>query len=94
MATSFLDANRDPNGFQQITDLAASVGLTVPAGSDVAIIQVTDQAVRWRDDGVDPTPTVGMRLAAGSDFLYTGDLSEIEFIEEAAGAIVNVSYYE
>lgn len=82
-------------GYQQITTaaLASAVGLTVPAGAQAAIIQVNTQNVRWRDDGTNPTSTVGMRLRSGSEFLYTGELSKIKFIREASGAILNVSYY-
>ena len=60
----------------------------------VALIQAEDQNVRWRDDGTDPTASVGMLLEAGKDMLYTGDLGAIKFIEEAASAKLNVSYYE
>jgi hypothetical protein len=96
MATTVSDANRDPAGYQQLTSLATATALTVPAGADVAIIQAEAQAVRWRDDGTDPTSSVGMRLAAGSDFLYTGRLSALRFIQDDAvpPAILNVSYYE
>jgi hypothetical protein len=83
-----------PAGYQQITDVAASVGLTVPTGSVLALVQAQDQAVMWRDDGTDPTGTVGMVLSAGETLVYNGDLSAIEFIETAASAKLNVSYYK
>jgi hypothetical protein len=83
-----------PAGYQQITDVSASVGLTVPTGSVLALVQAQDQAVRWRDDGTDPTGTVGMVLSAGETLVYNGDLSAIEFIETAASAKLNVSYYK
>ena len=88
-------------GYQQITSLSASSALTVPTmdknGSKqqptVAIIIPETQAVRWRDDGTDPTSTVGMPLAAGVALQYDGDLSKIRFIESTAGAKLNISYY-
>lgn len=80
-------------GYQQITDLSASVGLTVPVGSTLAVIQAESQNVRWRDDGTDPTATVGMRLEPGDLFFYTGSLSGIKFIEEAASGKLNISYF-
>ncbi len=82
-----------PLGFQFITSLATSTPLTVPTGATEALIQVMSQNVRWRDDGVAPTATVGMQLRAGGDMLYTGKLTAIRFIEEALGASLNVSYY-
>jgi hypothetical protein len=49
--------------------------------------------VRWRDDGTDPTASVGMPLAAGVPFAYDGDLTRIRFIQQSASAVLNVSYY-
>lgn len=80
-------------GYQQITDVSAAVGLTVPSGAAYAIIQCESQAVRWRDDGTNPTAGVGMRLLTTGELYYDGDLSAIKFIQEAATAKLNVSYY-
>jgi len=80
-------------GYQQITDLSAAVGLTVPAAAMAALIQAEGAVVRWRDDGTDPEATVGMRLLQDFDMWYTGDLSAITFIEESASATLNISYY-
>jgi hypothetical protein len=88
-------------GYQQITSLSSAVGLTVPAVDAnglsvkpaIAIITPEVSGVRWRDDGTDPTATVGMPLAAGVTLQYDGDLKKIRFIQQTAGAILNVSYY-
>ena len=88
-------------GYQQITTLSSATALTVPvvdanglsAKPTLALIVSETQAVRWRDDGVDPTASVGMPLAVGVTLQYDGDLSRIRFIEQAAGAILNISYY-
>ena len=87
-------------GTQTAVSLAAATALTVPTGATLAIITVegTNNAggicARWRDDGTDPDATTGMTLVAGADFLYTGDFSAIKFIETAASAKLNVSYYK
>lgn len=84
----------DRLGYQQITNVSAAVGLTVPAGTSMALIQVETQTVRWRDDGTNPTATVGMVLAPGSTLEYTGSsFGSIKFIEVAASATINISYY-
>lgn len=88
-----VDAKLKPLGYQQITVLTSAVGLTPPPGTRVALIQSITEGVRWRDDGTNPTATVGMSLAAGADLLYSGDLVAIKFFEEAASAELNVSYY-
>lgn len=88
-------------GYQQITSLSSSTGLTLPATDPnglnctpaFALIIAETQGVRWRDDGVAPTTTVGMPLAVGIPLQYDGDLSKIRFIEQTAGAKLNISYY-
>ena len=88
-------------GYQQITSLSAATGLTVPiidvqglsCKPVIAIITPETQAVRWRDDGVAPTASVGMPLAAGVTLQYDGDLTKIQFIEQTASAKINISYY-
>lgn len=80
-------------GYQQITSLSAATGLTIPAGATLAVITPVTQGVRWRDDGVDPTATVGMPVAAGAYFNYDGDLNRIRFIQATASAELNISYY-
>lgn len=80
-------------GYQQLTNLASATTLTVPAGTSVALIQAEAQDVRWRDDGTNPTATVGMILSAGQTLLYdAADLAIIAFIQTAASAKVNVTY--
>lgn len=88
-------------GYQQITGLNTVKGLDVPVvdvngfriGPVVAIITVESQGVRWRDDGVDPTATVGMPISPGVTLQYDGDLGKIKFIQQSNGAIINVAYY-
>ena len=88
-------------GYQQITSLSAATGLTVPqvdlnglaCRPSIAIITAETQAVRWRDDDVNPTASVGMPLASGATLQYDGDLTKIKFIEQTASAKINVTYY-
>lgn len=82
-----------PLGFQQLASLGSATALTPPAGARVALIQVDNTAVRWRDDGTNPTSSVGIKVGADQDLVYTGDLAAIRFIQTAAGAAINVSYY-
>ena len=82
-----------PLGYQQITSLSAAAGLTIPTGAVIAILNAEDQDVRWRDDGTDPTATVGMVLPRGSYYTYGGTLSALKLIEETASAKLNISYY-
>lgn len=88
-------------GYQQITTLTSAVGLTVPTRDlnglackpAIAIITPLTAAVRWRDDGVDPTAAIGMPLAAGVTLQYDGDLTKIKFIQNGGTAELNITYY-
>lgn len=81
-------------GYQQITSLSSSTALTVPAGTSYVMITAEAQAIRWRDDGVAPTASVGYPLPAGAELIYTGaDATLLRFIQQTAGAIINVCYY-
>ena len=86
-----------PCGYQQITNVSAAIGLTPPTTAPQlpvrAIIICTTQAVRWRDDGTDPSATAGMPLPVNTPLVYDGDLKKIKFFEQAAGAVLNISYY-
>jgi hypothetical protein len=80
-------------GYQQLTSLASAAALTVPTGATVALIQAESQSIRWRDDGTNPTTSVGMVLAAGETVFFTGSLSAFRAIEVSASAKLNISYY-
>lgn len=90
-------------GYQQIVGPATSTALTVPTRSSqtgvagtptVAVIVVESQTVRWRDDGVAPTASIGMPIYPGGVLVYDGDLTRIRFIQSSASATINVSYYK
>lgn len=81
-------------GYQQYTSLGSATGLSsIPQGATMVLITPESQAIRWRDDGTDPTASVGMPITVGAYFNYDGDLNKIKFIEQSSGAKINVSYY-
>lgn len=82
-----------PLGYQQIVTVTTSTALTVPDGTTVAVIQVESEDVRWRDDNVAPTTSVGYLLAAGAEMSYASDPTRLRFIETTVGAKLNVVYY-
>lgn len=97
MAQKVVTDDLIPNGFEQIAGAAASTALTVPTGSTKAFISVEDQEIRWRDDGVAPTATVGMLQKVGVERLYEGGvagLAAFRLIELVASAEVNITYYK
>ena len=90
-------------GYQQVlaAGTVAAFNLTPPnpypsnklGPATYAIIQAEAQALRWRDDGIDPTTTSGMVIPAGGELRYDGDIRNIRLINGAAGAICNYSLY-
>lgn len=93
MAAVF-DENLKPLKFEQITPTTAQ-GVTLEPGAVYLLLQAESQNVRWRDDGTPPTDTVGHILTAGDPpFFYRGRPADIEFIEAAAGAVLNITQYK
>ena len=84
------------NSYQQIVGLVAATTLTVPTGALYALVQAQSVDVRWRDDGVAPTATVGTLLAANAPPQgFVGNLAALQFIQTSAGtSTLNVSYYK
>lgn len=85
-----------PLGYTQITSLASATGIgPVPIDAIMALIEVEGAAVRYRDDGSAPTASVGMPLVPGQEFSYSVvDFTQIEFIQQSSGAILNISWYK
>lgn len=85
---------RRPLGYVQMTAIVAGSGLTsIPNGTRFVLMQAEAQEIRWRDDGVAPTTTVGMIITVNSILLYTGVPENMKVTAAAVGAILNVSYY-
>lgn len=82
-----------PLGYAQVTGPAVSTPLVPPAGTSLIVIQCETQAIRWRDDGVDPTAAIGQPLAAGLEMQYTGSFVAFRYIQQAVSAVVNICYY-
>lgn len=88
MAVSVGVSGQTPLGYQQL-DATTAAGLTVPAGASQCVILTEDTGVRFRDDGTNPTASVGMPLPANVFYLYAGNLSAVKFI----GGTIEVLFY-
>ena len=85
-------AEKKPAGYRQLTVSSTAVGLAdatggIPAFATRAVITVEADAIRWRDDGVDPTSTVGMPAAKDSSF----ELPSAESIADFKAIRVNTT---
>ena len=51
-------------------------------------------SLRWRDDNVAPTPSVGVLLATGLlPYEYSGDVSQIQLIGVTGTTAVSMAFY-
>lgn len=90
----FKSAQLEAVGYQQITNLSSVVTLVPPGYARAVLLQAEGENIRWRDDGENPTSTVGMILSSADTFLfYNGPFNSLRLIEAAVGAILNITYY-
>ena len=87
-----------PLGYCQITSLSSAKALSscsggIPVGSTAALISVEGSNIRYRDDGIAPTSSVGMPLVEGQAFWYSGTISNLQFIQQTSGASIDVLFY-
>lgn len=87
-----LEANWTPSGFVQLDSLSSVTALSSPGKGRAALIQA-DGDIRWRDDGEDPSASVGMLLLDGQQVFYPGDLNRLKFIEVAPSAKANITFF-
>lgn len=88
----------------QLAVSSSAVGLTIPTETapggatrnknvSYATIRCATANVRWRDDGTDPTASVGMPLSVGEELVYDGNPAAIKFIRQSADATLDISFY-
>ena len=89
-----------PLGYCQLGSLGSATALSscngsagIPARANEAYICAETEGVRYRDDGVAPTATVGQPMGAGSCLFYAGTLSALLFIQESGSATLDVLFY-
>ena len=85
-----------PLGYQQMTSLGSVTSLpSIPTGAIYAAMVCVNQAVNWRDDGVDPTGSVGNPLPINTQIIFSEKpLTSVRIIQTSASATCNVTYYK
>lgn len=92
-----------PIGYAQLTVTNVSQLLPnqgVAQQANKAIMQIETQGnIRWRDDGVAPTSTVGMPLYAGNAVEFDTDqsINNVQVIlssDTSSNVTLNISYYQ
>lgn len=80
-----------------IATMLAALGspAVIPPGALGALLQAEAQNIRWRDDGTNPTATVGMILLSGQPPVWFSgaQMRAAKFLQATSGAILNISFY-
>lgn len=92
-SVGIVDAAQTPLGYEQLTTLSSAKAFTVPTGAVRLVVQAEGDDLRWRDDGTNPTASVGMILLEGDSIVYSGTLSAFKVIEVNGGGKANGSTY-
>ena len=97
-STLVADMVNDPGTASVMGTLVASLSvatkLPVPAGATRAVIAVGGAGVRYRDDSVAPTATVGLPLAQNEVITYAGPLRSVQFIAQTGSPILDILFYK
>lgn len=78
------------------TTTSSAASLTsggIPNRATMAIISVEGAAIRYRDDSIAPTASVGMPVKVDQAFQYSGTLSLLRIIQQSASATVDLAFY-
>lgn len=95
-----MSANINCVGYEEVSVTDSAVGLTVPTAAHRAIIKCAVADVRLREDGTDPTSSVGVPLANGDiakymDHNWQSALGAVKFIRTGGtSATLHVHYYD
>ena len=97
MLSASYRAERSPEGYGQVTVSTTAVALpSIPKSASYAIVNISSQPVRYRDDGTNPTATVGMPAVAGDEIVLVSPAQIKAFKVIRSGgtdAELNVLYY-
>ena len=86
-----------PISFEQISINTAAGLTTIPSNANKAVITVETAGLRYRDDGTNPTSSVGHNMRVGSVIFLNGRNAVLNFKAIKSGTAnskINVDYYE
>lgn len=82
-------------GLSDATDPSTASAPAIPAGARYCALVVKSFALNVRDDGVNPTSTVGFPLAANDSIAVQRVSNDLKFIRtEGTDAIVHLWYFD
>jgi hypothetical protein len=97
MCSAGTPASVVPLGYCQLSVTTAVLISTcsggIPAAATLAYVTPETAAVRWRDDGVAPTTTVGYPVTTNAQLTYSGNLAALRVVAQSGAAVVNIAFY-
>ncbi len=85
-------------GFEQLTITSPAIALaSIPEKANKAVMTVEDATLRYRDDGTNPTSTVGLKVFVGGTIVLHGrdSIQKFRVIKQgSSNSEINVAYYE
>ena len=69
----------------------------VPASASYVVLCATSQTINYRDDNTAPTATPGSGgqfIPASQCIPYNGTITNLQFFQQAAGAVLGASFYQ
>lgn len=87
-----------PLGYCQLAAISTATAVStctggIPAGTAWAAIIPETNGIRWRDDGTNPTASVGMPVSALATMYYNSKFSALVIIPQTGSATINISFY-
>ena len=80
-------------GYSRQVNIVTAKGLDLHPDCRAVVLHAEKGDIRWRDDGANPTSSVGMRIKKGNSLIYMGELQAFKFIGAHQAAILNITYY-
>ena len=86
---------RGPLGYAQtaVTTVLAGTALGIVSGAERVLITAESGSARWRDDGTNPTASVGFPLAAGGVLDYDGNPLALRIVAQSGTVTLSVASY-
>ena len=88
----------NPLDYEQKVISDSAVGFaSIPPKANKAVVVVEEKTIRWRDDGTDPTSSVGTKSFVNTTFILDGRTSITKFRairQGTANAKLSIRYYD
>lgn len=90
--TLVVDSGFSPTGSHVSQSVSGVYSPTTPGDATKVLVQAITQNIRFTLDGTTPTSSVGFRITAGDPPMVIPVSGSVKFIEEIAGAVLQLQW--